>query len=182
MIKDGNYLYFTDESGNMMCLCENFEVEEVMIDLLSGEQFVKIRIWSHGDTTIIELPRSDLNRSIIPKLMKRGLAVVDEIILKLQKQVKWFQGVMSMAKSDAELLNAVYKEIGEKMGLDAAMEIYQMFKGQQISFPVRFFNPKIIRQSIIQEYDGSNVRMLAIKYGYSEKTIRRIIKESVAEK
>ena len=31
----------------------------------------------------------------------------------------------------------------------------------------------------IQEYDGSNVRMLAIKYGYSEKTIRRIIKESV---
>lgn len=77
MIKDGNYLYFTDESGNMMCLCENFEVEEVMIDLLSGEQFVKIRIWSHGDTTIIELPRSDLNRSIIPKLMKRGLAVVD---------------------------------------------------------------------------------------------------------
>ena len=106
----------------------------------------------------------------------------NEIILKLQKQVKWFQGVMSMAKSDAELLNAVYKEIGEKMGLDAAMEIYQMFKGQQISFPVRFFNPKIIRQSIIQEYDGSNVRMLAIKYGYSEKTIRRIIKESVAEK
>lgn len=106
----------------------------------------------------------------------------NEIILKLQEQVKWFQGVMSMAKSDAELLNAVYKEIGEKMGLDAAMEIYQMFKGQQISFPVRFFNPKIIRQSIIQEYDGSNVRMLAIKYGYSEKTIRRIIKESVAEK
>ena len=101
------------------------------------------------------------------------------IILKLPEQVKWFQEVMSMAKSDAELLNAVYKEIGEKMGLDAAMEIYQMFKGQQISFPVRFFNPKIIRQSIIQEYDGSNVRMLAIKYGYSEKTIRRIIKESV---
>ena len=104
------------------------------------------------------------------------------IILTNLEQVKWFQGVISMAKSDAELLNAVYKEIGEKMGLDAAMEIYQMFKGQQISFPVRFFNPKIIRQSIIQEYDGSNVRMLAIKYGYSEKTIRRIIKESVDEK
>ncbi len=101
------------------------------------------------------------------------------IILTNLEQVKLFQEVISMAKSDAELLNAVYREIGEKMGLDAAMEIYQMFKGQQISFPVRFFNPKVIRQSIIQEYDGSNVRMLAIKYGYSEKTIRSIIKESV---
>ena len=86
-----------------------------------------------------------------------------------------------MAKSDAELLNAVYREIGEKMGLDAAMEIYQMFKGQQISFPVRFFNPKVIRQSINQEYNGNNVRTLAVKYGYSEKTIRIIIKESVDE-
>lgn len=103
------------------------------------------------------------------------------IILTNPEQVKLFQGVMSMAKSDAELLNTVYREIGEKMGLDAAMEIYQMFKGQQISFPVRFFNPKVIRQSIIQEYNGKNVRTLAVKYSYSEKTIRRIIKESVDE-
>ena len=103
------------------------------------------------------------------------------IILTNDEGVKLSQEVMSMAKSDAELLNAVYREIGEKMGLDAAMEIYQMFKGQQISFPVRFFNPKVIRQSIIQEYNGNNVRTLAVKYGYSEKTIRRIIKESVDE-
>ena len=46
------------------------------------------------------------------------------IILTNDEGVKLSQGVMSMAKNDAELLNAVYKEIGEKMGLDAAMEIY----------------------------------------------------------
>ena len=86
-----------------------------------------------------------------------------------------------MAENDPELLNAVYKEVSEKLGMDTAMEIYRMFKGQQISFPVRFFNPKVIRQSIIQEYNGKNVRTLAVKYGYSEKTIRRIIKESVDE-
>lgn len=103
------------------------------------------------------------------------------IILVNSERVKLSQEVMSMAKNDAELLNAVYREIGEKMGLDAAMEIYQLFKGQQISFPVRFFNPKVIKQSIIQEYNGQNIRTLAIKYGYSEKTIRRIIKESVDE-
>ena len=67
------------------------------------------------------------------------------------------------------------------MGMDAAMEIYQMFKGQQISFPTRFFNPAKIHQIIVQEYDGTNTRTLAIKYGYSEKTVRRIIKDSLEE-
>ena len=94
-------------------------------------------------------------------------------VLNLSKEV------VRMAENDPELLNAVYKEISEKLGMNTAMTIYQMFKGQQISFPTRFFNPAMIQQAIIQEYDGTNIRMLAIKYNYSEKTIRRIIKESV---
>ena len=84
-----------------------------------------------------------------------------------------------MLENNPELLNAVYKEISEKLGMDAAMEIYRMFKGQQISFPVRFFNPQQIQLLIIKEYNGNNIKKLAIKYGYSEKTIRRIIKESL---
>ena len=85
--------------------------------------------------------------------------------------------VLRMAEQDSELLNTVYKEISEKLGMDIAMELYQMFKGQQINFPVRFFNPSQIQQIIIREYDGTNVRTLAIKYNYSEKTIRRIVKD-----
>ena len=89
--------------------------------------------------------------------------------------------VIRMAEKDSELLNAVYKEISEKLGMDTAMEIYQMFKGQQINFPVRFFNPTRIQQIIVKEYDGTNSRTLAIKYNYSEKTIRRIIKDSLED-
>jgi len=84
-----------------------------------------------------------------------------------------------MAESNSELLNTVYKEISERLGINAAMTIYEMFKGQQISFPTRFFDSTMIHQAIIQEYDGTNIRMLAIKYNYSEKTIRRIIKEHI---
>ena len=84
-----------------------------------------------------------------------------------------------MAENNPELLNAVYKEISEKMGMDTAMEIYRMFEGQQVSFPMRFFNPVQIQKCILREYDGTNLKMLAIKYGYSEKTVRRIIKDSV---
>lgn len=89
--------------------------------------------------------------------------------------------VMRMAENDSDLLNAVYREISEKLGMDTAMEIYQLFKGQQINFPVRFFNPARIQQIIVKEYDGTNIRTLAIKYNYSEKTVRRIIKDSLEE-
>lgn len=104
-----------------------------------------------------------------------------EIILVRQDSLKYTKEVMAMADNDPELLNSVYREISEKLGMDTAMEIYQLFKGQQICFPIRFFNPARIQKCIVQEYNGSNIRTLAIKYGYSEKTIRRIIRESLAE-
>lgn len=81
-----------------------------------------------------------------------------------------------MADNDPELLNPIYREISEQLSMDTAMKIYQMFKGQQITFPVRFFNSSRIHKIIADEFDGTNARILATKYGYSEKTIRRIIK------
>ena len=58
------------------------------------------------------------------------------ILLEHGPLLKWSKEVMRMAENDPELLNTVYKEISEKLGMDTAMEIYQMFKGQQISFPI----------------------------------------------
>ena len=84
-----------------------------------------------------------------------------------------------MAEKDPELLNGVYREISEKLGTDTAMEIYKMFRGQQINFPVRFFSPVKVQQIILKEYNGENIRALAIKYNYSEKTVRRIIKDNL---
>ena len=86
-----------------------------------------------------------------------------------------------MAETDSALLNTVYREIADKLGMETAMEIYQLFKGQQICFPVRFFSPVRIQQLIIREYDGRNIKTLAVKYNYSEKTIRRIIRDSAEE-
>ena len=83
-----------------------------------------------------------------------------------------------MAEYDLDWLNPVYKEISERLGMDVAMEMYRMFKGQQISFPMRFFNQAKIKEQIVQDYDGTNIKALACKYNYSEKTIWRIIKES----
>jgi Mor family transcriptional regulator len=85
--------------------------------------------------------------------------------------------IIRMAQTDPDLLNSVYKEISEQLGVDTAMDIYQLFKGQQVSFPMRFFHIQYVRKMITQEYDGTNISQLAAKYGYCEKTIRRILHE-----
>lgn len=80
-----------------------------------------------------------------------------------------------MDEKEASLFNEVYREICDAVGLDGAIAIYQLYKGQQITFPIHLFNAKRIQCIIIKEYDGSNIRELAKKYGYSEKTVRRLL-------
>lgn len=59
----------------------------------------------------------------------------------------------------------------------AAVKLYSTYRGQQITFPVNLFTSEFIASRIVAEYDGKNVRQLATKYGYSEKWIRKMIKE-----
>lgn len=98
-----------------------------------------------------------------------------EIILKHIDVLEYDAEVMALSVKDTSLLNSVYKEIADSMGMDTAMDIYRLFKGQQITFPVRFLNPTCVKRLIIEEYDGTNIKELAIKYNYSEKTVRRIL-------
>lgn len=103
-----------------------------------------------------------------------------EILLVQSNMLKYDEEVDNMEK-ETELYNAVYKEICEIVGLDATLKIYLRFKGQQISFPVRLYNPHLIQQNVIKEYDGHNIKELAKKYDYSEKTIRRMIRDSLED-
>ena len=102
------------------------------------------------------------------------------ILLVSNKVLKYDEEVGKMEK-ETELYNAVYKELSEIIGLDATLKVYLRFKGQQISFPVRLYNPHLIQQNVIKEYDGYNIRELAKKYDYSEKTIRRMIRDSLED-
>lgn len=85
-------------------------------------------------------------------------------------------------KQKQDLLHPVYRELSEKLGMEVAAGLYELFKGQQISFPVRLYDPLKVKNRILQEYDGFNIRALAARYDYSEKTIRRILNEKKPEK
>ena len=99
------------------------------------------------------------------------------ILLMNSDLLKYCQEVISMGGEETkELFNSIYGEISEEFGFEVAIRMYQMYKGMQISFPIRLFNPEYVKRQIPIEYDGTNIKQLAKKYGYSEKTIRRMIK------
>lgn len=96
--------------------------------------------------------------------------------------LQYSQEVMNVSEYNKNLFHQVYRDISEQLGIEVALTIHQMFKGTQVNFPIRFFDTKCVKGMIIGEYNGTNVKMLAKKYDYSEKSIRRIIKESTKRK
>ena len=94
--------------------------------------------------------------------------------------INYYKEVVSMGgDADITLFNTIYNDISEKFGIDVAIHMYEHYKGLQVTFPTRLFNADYVKSKIPTEYDGSNIKQLAKKYGYSEKTIRRILKESL---
>ncbi len=77
-------------------------------------------------------------------------------------------------------LNGAYAEIAAILGVDAALKLHTRYRGTQISFPVEFLSRDYIFEQINNEYDGTNIRELATKYGYTEKWIRKIVKDNEA--
>ena len=94
------------------------------------------------------------------------------------------QGMIKMGSDEikSEYLNGAYREIANLLGSEAALKIHSAYRGQQITFPVQLFSKEYLKKQIAKEYDGGNIKQLATKYGYSEKWIRRILKDYGCEK
>lgn len=87
--------------------------------------------------------------------------------------------VVDVSKLKCDHLNGVYNDFANLLGLDAALKIHSAYRGQQITFPVELFSREFIARQIVGEYDGYNVKQLATKFGYSEKWIRKILKDPI---
>ena len=77
----------------------------------------------------------------------------------------------------AEDLADVYMEIAERIGVDTALAIHDMFRGQQIQFPQKLYRKEYIYTYIKENYNGRNIREISQRFGYSDRRIRQILNE-----
>lgn len=77
-----------------------------------------------------------------------------------------------------ENLNGSYNELASVIGVESVLKIHAKYRGTQVFFPVELFSRDFIQEQIINEYNGNNVRELAVKYGYTEKWVRKILNEN----
>lgn len=73
-------------------------------------------------------------------------------------------------------LNGIYKEMAEVLNFETVVMIFEHFKGQQVTFPTKLMSTEFTIRQILREYNGKNVKMLAKKYGFSERWIRKVVK------
>ena len=92
--------------------------------------------------------------------------------MKLERQE---QGEEEQKK--AEGLADIYDAIEKKSDLNTAKIMYELFKGQQVTFPVRFYASDYVAESVKKEYqNGRTIKELAEIYGYTERRIRQFVK------
>ena len=76
----------------------------------------------------------------------------------------------------AEELAGIYTEVAEEIGIDNAYVLFKHFRGQQLTFPLKFYSSDYIARRICIEHgEGESARKLATKYGYSESRVRQIL-------
>jgi len=69
----------------------------------------------------------------------------------------------------------IYEEIAIELGVEVAIKLHQLFKGQQILFPQKLYKKEYIYEYIRANYNGQNVRELSQKFDYSDRRVRQII-------
>lgn len=83
---------------------------------------------------------------------------------------------------EAESFTGIYKEIARSISVDVAIEMYNLFRGQQVVFPQRLYDQSFIVAYVKENYDGHNIRELSHMFGYSDRRIRQIVRQIRREK
>ena len=83
----------------------------------------------------------------------------------------------------SKTLNGVYETMSEIIGFDNVVKLYENFKGSQINFPTRLFSKEFVLKETLKSYDGTSesINLIATKYSYSERTIRKLLKNHLDE-
>ena len=71
----------------------------------------------------------------------------------------------------------VYNDLMELLGEEAVQIIFQNMAGQQITFPKRLNTKEYVVQETKDITSSAELKKEALKYGYTERRLKQLIKE-----
>ena len=81
-------------------------------------------------------------------------------------------------KSDSKIYSGIYKDLVELLGEDITLEIYDNFKGQQVTFPMRLYSKSYVEEYLIKNYEGKNLKELSKELGYTCNWLQQLINKN----
>ena len=69
----------------------------------------------------------------------------------------------------------IYNQLIEIVGLENTLLIFETFRGQQVTFPKRFYKAEYVIQEVKRRYDGTNIQELAREFDYTDRHLRKLI-------
>ena len=83
----------------------------------------------------------------------------------------------------SENYSGIYKDMVEVLGEEITLKIYENYRGQQVTFPMRLYSKSYILEYLNKNYNGKNLQELSRKLGYTCNWLQQVInKEIIREK
>lgn len=73
--------------------------------------------------------------------------------------------------------NKIYRDLEKTIGLEATLNLYQEYRGMQLNLPIRLISRSYMLDVLRTEYNGYNKQELARRFGYSQRSIERMLRE-----
>lgn len=71
--------------------------------------------------------------------------------------------------------NGVYSDIIQQFDEELVKEIHKLYRGQQVTFPMRLYSKEYVLNYISENYNGKNIKKLSMELNYSERWVKKLI-------
>ena len=78
----------------------------------------------------------------------------------------------------SENYRGIYKDMVEVLGHDITLKVYENYKGQQITFPMRLYSDKYVIDYLNKYYNGKNLKQISRNLGYTYNWLQKVIKKN----
>ena len=78
----------------------------------------------------------------------------------------------------SENYRGIYKDMVEVLGHEITLKVYESYRGQQVSFPMRLYSDKYAIEYLKKYYNGKNLKQISRKLGYTCNWLQKVINKN----